>query len=653
MNWRIRNAMLILVLLGSSLFILPQNIQPASAAPAGAPALDVNVPEANIPEADDFATTNFGNAWDMSEFSDISQYLNGAGRYPSMKDVQVKDSIFSATSIVDNTSWMANFSPLFSGYTGFMQIGGNLGTVHSINPNKYSCLYLAMKVDSPQFGSNSGKLSDQFLIAWESDSPDSKAPVAKGVAFDRLYPETAVYPFTTPVVHNWRLYKFDLKNPPHGLYSGSTPWNKYSAWKGLRITPTIYKDVNFQIDWVRLTSCDSKPEQQAKITWSPDAKITTIWARPSGTNRTIAVAFGIDGNSGSYSLDTAGIEPGSYDIGLGTLNDCCAQWSKGALRINTAPVISFIKPAPDSGEDYAASTGNAWDMDPSDITQIRCSNYGFEDGILKLDTVNPAALPGNCKGSGVGEADPQIFLNLPGPLIVAGQYRYLTFRHYISGDYPTPADGMIGRWIWTTTNNCTRVSADIPYDVGWHTYSIDLYDAFNGNPVGAGPSGCELKPWKDTGQIIRLRFDPNENWTGNQVPATTFHEEFDWIRLTKEDRVAQGSPYSVQINSNLPMDKIKEINYFYTTDRQNPTQQQALSYNQPMAPVSAGSHKVFLATITRGTGSSASAQVASDATFAWDTSAVNPGDYYICAQANDGYNRTTFCSEAPVQVYTP
>jgi hypothetical protein len=42
-----------------------------------------------------------------------------------------------------------------------------------------------------------------------------------------------------------------------------------------------------------------------------------------------------------------------------------------------------------------------------------------------------------------------------------------------------------------------------------------------------------------------------------------------------------------------------------------------------------------------------------DITYSWNTASVPDGEYYICARASDGYNQSTFCSEAPVKVYTP
>jgi len=39
--------------------------------------------------------------------------------------------------------------------------------------------------------------------------------------------------------------------------------------------------------------------------------------------------------------------------------------------------------------------------------------------------------------------------------------------------------------------------------------------------------------------------------------------------------------------------------------------------------------------------------------FAWDTTGVNPGEYYMCVVVADQHNSATYCSEAPVKVITP
>jgi hypothetical protein len=591
----------------------------------------VDVPTSMQREAPDFATLALGNAWDMNEFEDISQYLNGAGRHPSLTDIQVQNGVFSATSIGDRTNMIAYFFPLFPGYPNFIPTG-NVGVTHPIDPNQYQCLYVAMQVNSP---SSQPQGMDGWRVFWYADEEMSQTGGTNQMDLDPS--------------NSWRLYKVDLTNPQRGLVSGSLPWTGSSAWEGLKIEPTFYKNVGFQVDWIRLTSCQDDPSFQAKITWSPDASVNTIWIRPQGTDRNIRLQGNVDGSKGSYVIDTKGLPAGSYQVGLGSSSSCCNLWSSSPLTVSETPQADFEVPSAANSPDYATGAGNAWDMDPSDVTSIRCSQYSFDDGILKLDTNPPSALSSSCKGSSLGEADSQIFLNLPGPL-KASDYRYLSFRHYINGDYAIPADGMIGRWIWTTSDNCTYVSHDIPYDVGWHTYVIDLYDSFMGTPISSAPSGCGYKPWKDAGTIIRLRFDPNENWTGNTpgIAPMVFHEEFDWIRLTKDIQVNQGGIMTIKVKLSKPSTQLKDIQYFYTADPHAPSQSwNLMRYNvtQAQPPAMSGSHMIFLPNIQN--------QFDSDPTnsyFLWNTAGVAPGDYYICTQVADQVNQATYCSEAPVKV---
>ena len=630
--------LLTLSVIGSSVFVFSSGVNQASANAAST----VSVPASPIPESEDFATVNFGKAWDMSEFTDISQYLNGAGRHPSLANIQVKDGVFSAQSIGDRNGNLAYFYPLFGGHQGFMQIGGNLGSLKPVDPQTYQCFYIAMKVNSPQYKLGVD-LWDGFRVLW------SAAGKAGGTNQISLYPETLQK--QSPVVHSWRLYRVDLNAPPNGIFDGA--WTSNSIWQALQINPTLYKDIPFAIDWMRLTSCKTDPKYLARITWGASGSVNAIWANPVGTDRNIQLATGVDGSKGAYDLDTKGLAPGAYRIGLGTTTSCCSEWSSGELKINQAPVINFVRPSPYSGEDYATSAGNPWDMDPSDFTRIDCTQYSFGDGLLRMDTAYPAALPRECKGSTIGEADPQLFLNLPASLDVAGQYRYLSFRKYMNGDYAMPADGMIGRWMWTTTNDCTRVSADIPYEVGWHTYTIDLYDAFNGTPVASSPPSCGIKHWKATGQVTRLRFDPNENWTGNQVPQMTFHQELDWIRLTKVDQVARGATFPIEITANKPLESIRSISYYFTTDRKNPTQNpaggQETFVEAGSDTIAAAQQPLYLPLVRRNSSGGAPGAF----TFNWNTASVAPGEYYICSVANDGYNQTTYCSDAPIRVYSP
>lgn len=600
----------------------------------------VNLPTTTRPEVGDFSTMAFGNAWDMDAFSDISQYLNGAGRHPTLTNISVANGIFSARSIGDSTRNLANFYLLFPGHAGFMQIGNNLGSLQPIDSRRYDCAYLAMKVNSPPYVLN-GPQPDIFRVVWYEGQK-------MGVAFDRLYPETVVSPFNPPV-HSWRLYKIDLANPKYPV-PNTENWRDRATWSGIEINPTIYSNVDFQVDWVRFTSCSSESENRASINWSPNAAITTIWARPVGTNRNIQLVTGINGSNSSYQLSTNGLAPGSYQIGLGTLNNCCIQWSSDVLDINQTPIAKVIYPSSTSGKDYASTGGNPWNMDPTDIAGVNCSAYSFEDGALNLETLYPAALPSSCKGPVLGEADSRVYMNMPASLLNARNYRYLSFKLHMEGSLAVPADGMIGRLMWETPNGCTQVTADIPYDVGWNTYQIDLHDPFNGTPVQAMPSGCPIVPWSQTGQVVRVRFDPNENWTGNLVPAMIFYQKIDWISLTEIERIAQGLPYSIGVTLNKPLDQLSDLQYYYTTDPRYPHQNRALIFNVQTSPPLIADNFVYLPGIFFQRASPFADPVV-DAEFSWDTSSVEPGTYYICVKAIDSMNESSFCSDAPVEVY--
>lgn len=600
----------------------------------------VTLPSAPIPEAKDFATVNFRDAWDMSDFSDVSQNFNNGGRTISFSNPLAQNGIFSAVTTRDIAIGPSLFQPLFPGYDGAIHNNKNIGRVHPIPSSQYACLYIAMKVDSPDYIPGSGVLPDFFVAGWDANY--SGTPSGNTLVY--LYPESMS---GSPVVHNWKLYKVDLSNPANGLISGSTAWLSLAQWQGLRIHPSTFRNITISVEWIRLTSCASSTQYNAQISWTPDGSVNSIWVRPEGTTRDIQVATGINGSLGSYTLDTRGLPPGRYQVGLGTQTTCCSQRSTGFLTINQMPVASFLNPSFTSGTDYATMAGNPWDIEADDVTDIECTTPTFTNHMLLLDTLYPAALPASCKG-GIGEADSKIYLNLPGGQFNAGDYRYLNLSHRIDGAWALPADGMIGRLIWQTTDNCVYVSRHFVYDVGLRQYSIDLFDSFNGTPIQYFPTTCRLKTWSQAGLIKALRFDPDENYTGIYVPAMVFHQEIHWIRLTQENRAAIGSPFRAKLWLNKAASSLTSANFYYTSDLNNPTQHVARTYAiaspPPLPP--GFDHKVYLPLL-------ANDYSLSDLVFNWDTSGVAPGNYYLCASLNDNYNQATYCSEVYIQLYTP
>jgi hypothetical protein len=136
------------------------------------------------------------------------------------------------------------------------------------------------------------------------------------------------------------------------------------------------------------------------------------------------------------------------------------------------------------------------------------------------------------------------------------------------------------------------------------------------------------------------------------------HQEFDWIRLTKVPAVMQGANFPIQVSMNKSPDAIQSITFYYTTNVNHPKQN--LAEGSIVVPEAAqdtrvqkleAAHQVFLPVVNRNYAPPIELPpVENEIQFVWHTASVVPGEYHICAVSTDGYNMTTFCSEAPVKV---
>jgi hypothetical protein len=608
--------------------------------------VEVSVPDVTIPESADFATLTLRDPWDMTEFSDISQYLNESGQREIIKNPRVDDGLFLGTaagSISEGNN--GNFYPLFPGYETAMLIG-KVGHRYPIDAQQYNCLYLAMKVNTPLDASS----PDRFRIFWFADE---RLNTAGSGFYGSTFPIRLFEPDAAPPAGKtiWKLHQVDLSNPPEGYAPGTATWNDRTSWQGLRVDPTSYANTDFAVDWVRLTKCQANFET---ITWSPNSSITTLWLRPAGTSRYIRVATDLVGGSGSYQLDVQGIAPGKYFVGLSSsLSDCCVVESKQVIEINQTPIAEFASPNFYSGSDYASTAGNAWDFqDPEDVVKVGGTQSQLVNGVLDLVTQSGK------------NADPKVFLNTPQLIPRAPDYRYFNFRMYTGGAWQNVPGGMILRWIWVQLNNqgdeCFRVSHDIPLDVGWQIYSIDLHDPFNGiaEEVAGSCNGLGWH-WLESSPLSRFRLDPNENILG--VPL---HQQLDWVRLTQNEKVAQGSPFLVRIGLNKLPGEIISTQFFYTNDPGNPTQHQAQEYplqsthtskiaaqTQEGQPLNAEMASTVVIPLTvKNHVPSDLPGLAHEIQYNWDTSSVASGEYWVCVKVTDRHNEAIYCSETNVVV---
>ena len=612
--------------------------------------LTAAVPNDPVAEAGDYATLVLGDPWDMSEYSDVSKYINEAGERDVLRNIVVANGQFSATSVGDvMTAQNGWFHVLFPGYETSVHVG-KIGSAMPIQSNQYQCLYMALKTDSPAanlFG------PDQYRVFWWGDDRINTqgAPYGftQGIA---LYPEYgAAAP--NPI---WKLYKIDLANtrmPPE--VPGLVRWQDKATWQGIRIDPTINANVNFAVDWVRLTSCQAQP---VTVTFIPNPSITAVWLRPVNSNHRILVATDVNGANRSYQLDIQGVQPGEYYVGFGTHGvnaSCCISESTTTLKINQTPIVHFTNPTLYTGEDFATVSGNAWDMDsPADIISVECiSTHWFENNALWFVTPPDAQQPPDCVGGPpdyVGDA--RLRFNMPnGQTINPAEYRYLSFRMFDGQPWQRIPRGSMARLVWTIQGDsnrpgyeCHLVSQDITFNVGWNTYTVDLWDVLGGSAEEwAGECASLPKNWRESSPILKLRFDPNEN-----ITSGNFQQALDWLRITKPNRVKQGEFYPIGLDNFFP-NQNPTITLYYTTNPATQPKQQVLVVYEPSLPGEppSGDYALYLPVITNGV---LPVGVDSDYTFLWDTRTVALGEYYICAEVTDGLNQAIFCSKASITV---
>jgi len=557
-----------------------------------------------VAEGRDFASQVLRDPWDMSQFSDVSQGVNQSG-FELINKISNQNGVFQATS-TPITNPDAQFFVLWPGFQQDMFVG-KVGHNYPIPSGQYRCLFLAMQVNSPK--------SDFFQVYWFSDETQNMGNSPWGFATYHLNGS------------EWNLYKVDLSIKSDA--DGGTSWNGAQKWQGLRIDPTTLGNVTFSVDWIRLTDCS--PSNLSPISLPAGLTNIIVSVNPLGTQRSITLApsnYTVSQNGDKVIIDVEGLQAGTYNY---TVTRSGTAIARGSFIVNQAPIIDFDKPSYISGVDYAYQAGNPWDMsDSNDVTGLYDMSATFSDGLLNMDTASGK--------------DPRVQLWNAGSITPSNGFRYLSFRMYTEGAYQDVGKGMIVRWIWGTPNGsseCYLVSQDIPFDVGWQIYSIDLYDAFNG--LAEQTLNCSSaipNIWKNDPIINYFRWDPNENITGR-----TMHQQLDWIKLTKMDQAKIGQPFPLRINANKSLTGVN-LSFYYTTDPSNPTAN-SLSILVPIGiPTNNSNNKVYLPAIMNRM----DAIESSDQVYLWDTSNVAPGIYYVCVKASDSYNAGIYCSDAPVNV---
>ncbi|HEX6383624.1 MAG TPA: hypothetical protein VF177_03040, partial [Anaerolineae bacterium] len=331
-------------------------------------------------------------------------------------------------------------------------------------------------------------------------------------------------------------------------------------------------------------------------------------------------------------------------------------WSSGPLVINAPPQTTIGKPSMTSGQEYAESVlGNAWDMkDTNDLNdklpfdwETCVSNPTYSGRIYSATVVG-------CSTSAT-HTDTRFILGhmdrpgAPDPVIDTSKYRYFSVRFQHGGEQNVP-EGWVARFGWWQDGagglpgEETVMSRDIILNEGWNVYKVDLWAADvvdEAHPV--------QRPWRASAPN-RLRFDPSE-LALSLLPAVI---EIDWIKLTATDEVNAGHIFPIRFT--VDSGREVDLTFYYDTDT-NPNNGRTQIGQATLAAVTGNvrqlnvensvgmAHKVFLPLI----GYNFVSCSATDC-YAWNTSRVPAGTYYVCIHSEDSYNSTYRCSEAPLVI---
>jgi hypothetical protein len=460
----------------------------------------VTAPAANetIKAADDFATLTFQDPWDMNQMTDLGWYTYGVDQPVSnLTNIAFSGGIFSATT---SGSVPGSGFPNFWLLDPIAPTSAQIGKVGT-DSTRYQRLLIRMN-----------------LPAGLSAFPNACAFVDNtqcGHLIWNLY-GTQSTSSVFPVYSGQWIYAINL--PSLGVAGGPT-WVSSNPVQSLRVDPIFKPNINFSIDWVRLTNYD--PTLDRTITWTGSGQMDIFLDNDKtfGNGNESQIATGVTG--GSYTFNVGGLSTGTYYVAIRPTAGGAVAYSAGAWTVNDIPTLTFTSPNPEGSADDFATTqlGNPWDMNaPSDIDfTLNVTPTGT--GINNIPAQDEA---GNSLGSvrvysGVTSgtfADPEIF-----PLFWNGRgatthidtsrYRILSLKWGIT----RPRDlnlGSVGRVVWRVFGESVEnVSIDFNlHHLGTANVIQSIIADMKFIPPIPGPSSPSHTGWN--GMLDSFRIKPDE-----------------------------------------------------------------------------------------------------------------------------------------------
>lgn len=453
------------------------------------------------------------------------------------------------------------------------------------------------------------------------------------------------------VNEGWGIYYMNI---PSLGYAGTpaTPWA--GILKALRMNLPGPAGTSIEIDWIRLVPDGT----QRTISWTGFAGAVDIYldnntSQADGNLGFIAKQGTVKsvGVSSSFTFDPAGLAPGTYyakvcSAGASPTSGLCRYSS--SFVVNDIPVLTFTSPSPEGSSDDFATTvlGDAWDMNALSDIDYHLNNTatptgnGINQGLTittisdAVDETGAAVPPFQAAfASTTALADPYMYPLWFNSAPVAGRgqtnkidsnkYHILTIEAGIPNRARDIAAGSMSRIVWQvqgerTNGNFPRenVSGDILFNhrAGYNvltTIRADMKTLALETDPGASPS---TTGWR--GNIESFRFDAYEIDGSANQPYYVKR-----IKLAAKEQVTGGN-YTIA---------------WSYADGYSESRTLTLSRDTDLDPSSG------LVTIASGldpaTGS-----------YAWNTSGVPAGNYYIYASYSDGRNTNAAYARWPIVI---
>ena len=471
--------------------------------------LTIQTPAADgvtVPLAADYATEVLNDPWDMSQATDINNYVPSSD-FVNFQNVSFSNGIFSATAKTSDPYFYLVSPPLSSS----QPTGGRWGSDYPINTSRYHILSFKMYTD----------VASDLQIVWNMGND---------------YFGSFVITQPINVAPGWHVYTLDLNNLVAAPYASSTRrWNGGPV-TGLRIDPTVASGATVKFDWIALQGETNSTDVQVQVsaTASGGAAYYDLFLDDdqdptNGYVRKITATHAASGNA-TFAVNTTGLPAGTYYVvgylTNGTSTPAGPTVVGGTIRVNQSPLVTILQPDAEGGEGV-----KPWNMSSSaDI---------WKSFNLSVSEFLPFAAVGGLTGDFFhgrnvdGNDDPvqySAFHTANPAHIDAEVYHNLTYKLLVAGDCDL-VGGSVARVNWAHTDDF-GTSQDIVVFPGWNKYTVDLKTV---------QLEQNLVPW--SGTINTFRVDAHEFSTPRDY-------WFDYIHVRADDRA--NSKFAITYNISDP-----------------------------------------------------------------------------------------------------